>query len=421
MKYHARAVLLTATMAGALAACSDTGTGSAAPGAVEASEDALRLSMFETGKAHPFGYVAIGTSVSMGWMNDGVVGASQRLAWTKQLADGARIPFKLPLIAEPGCKPPFAAPLISFKRVDGSSAGESTVCAENEAGVVLPTHNLAVENATAREGLNGTPETASGGRRPVTSRVLPSGMTQITAMRSLRPLFVSVEFGGNELLPAQVGLLIPNLTFTPFETFRDNYAQIIENVRATRARAVLVSLRTDLRNFPTIRTGPEIAAQRNAFRAYNVAVSSDCDDSPNYIFVRGKVPTAIISGITMASMGLGPYTLSCADLAPSAGPDYVLTPQNVDFLNALGEQMSDEIERHAAENRYAVFSLGELYNRSKEGVPFDLEAFLKTAAPYGPLISLDGVHPNSAGHAILADAARRAIVSQYLRRRVADD
>ena len=66
----------------------------------------------------------------------------------------------------------------------------------------------------------------------VTSRVLPAGMTQITAMRSLNPTFVSVELGGNELLPAQVGLLFPGVTFTPFATFQANYAQVIDNVKA---------------------------------------------------------------------------------------------------------------------------------------------------------------------------------------------
>lgn len=412
MVLNGRAAILAAAVA--VAACSDANSPSTGPVAVERSNDALQLSMFRSGGgAHPFGYVAMGTSISMGWLDDGVFAGSQAVSWTKQLANRAYIPFKVPSIDAPGCKPPFAAPLLAFKRVDGSSGGESTVCSPNSVGVTLPTHNLAVENATASEGLNATPATASANRGPVTSRVLPPGMTQVTAMRSLRPLFVSVEFGGNELLPAQIGIVAPGLTVVPFATFQANYAEIIENVKATRARAVLVSIRTDLRNFPTIRTGPEIAAQREAFGAYNVAVSSDCDDSPNYIFVRGKVLTAVATGAAMVGIpGAGRYTLSCADLPGSV--DYILTPGDIATLNALGDQMSEEIERHAAENRYAVFALGELFNRSKDGVPFDLNAYLRSATPYGPLISLDGVHPNAAGHKILADAARKAIITRYL-------
>src|SRR5438045_8015117 len=138
-------------------------------------------------------------------------------------------------------------------------------------------------------------------------------MTQITEIRDLKPTFVSVEFGGNEILPAQVGLMYPGVPFTPLATFASNYSQIIDNVEATGAKAVLATLRVDLRNFPTIRTGPEIAAQRAAFAAYNVTVNADCDASENFIFVRGKVLTAIVTGLTFAGYGLGPYDLSCAD------------------------------------------------------------------------------------------------------------
>jgi lysophospholipase L1-like esterase len=360
-------------------------------------------------KSYMANYVAIGTSISMGWASDGVVGGSQENSWPKQLADQAKVDFTVPDIDAPGCQPPLAAPLLAFKRVDGTPFGYPTTCAANVPGVTLPTHNLAVENATAAEGLNATPATASQGRELVTSRVLPAGLTQVTAMRSLHPTFVSVEFGGNEILPAQVGLLYPGVTFTPLAVFQGNYSQIIDNVKATGAKAVLVSIRTDLRNFPTIRTGPEIASQRAAFAAYNVTVNSDCDASSNFIFVRGKVLTAIITGITQA--GHGAYDLSCADQPGQV--DYILTPDDIAFVNGLAEQMSNFIESKAAENGYASFPIGALYNVSKEGVPFDLEAYLKSGTPYGELISLDGVHPSAKGQAVLARVARQAIQRTY--------
>jgi lysophospholipase L1-like esterase len=389
----------------ALAACSD---GAVAPKSAD-------IGLAETRSAGPSAfmsnYVAIGTSLSMGWADDGVYSVSQSTSWPKQLADGIGADFTVPSIDFPGCQPPLAAPIIAFKRIDGSSAAHSNVCAPNVAGVTLPTHNLAVENATAGEGLNATPATASQGRGPVTSRVLPAGMTQVTAMASLHPTFVSVEFGGNELLPAQAGILVPGLTFTPLATFKSNYAQIIEGVKATGAKAVLVTIRTDLRDFPTIRTGPEIASQRAAFAAYNVSVNANCETSANFIFVRGTVPTAIITGLTRAAMGLGPHDLSCADVPGTL--DFILSPNDIAFLNNLGAQMSDEIESKAQENGYAFFSLGALYDKSKRDVPFELEAFLKSATPYGALISLDGVHPSAEGAGVLARAARHAIQQTY--------
>ena len=397
----------------ALLACSDGGLSPVA------SDSRSRENLSANARSDMANYVAIGTSISMGWASDGVVGGSQENSWPRQLADQAKVDFTVPDIDAPGCQPPLAAPLITFTRVDGSSAGSSTTCAANVPGVSLPTHNLAIENATAAEALNATPATATQGRGPVTGRVLPAGMTQLTAMRSLHPTFVSVEFGGNEILPAQVGLLYPGVTFTPLAVFEANYSQIIDSVKATGAKAVLVSIRTDLRKFPTIRTGPEIASQRGAFAAYNVSVNADCDASPNFIFVRGKVLTAIITGVTQAGYGLGPYDLSCADRPGTV--DYILTPDDIAFLNDLAERMSDFIESKASENGYATFAIGALYNESKEGVPFDLEAYLKSGTPYGELISLDGVHPTAEGQSVLARVARQAIQRTYGRSNSSSD
>jgi hypothetical protein len=357
-------------------------------------------------------YVAIGTSVSMGWRSDGVFGGSQADAWPAQLAAKVGVPFSVPSIQAPGCKPPLAAPLIAFKRIDGSSAiADNTTCAPNEPGITLPTHLLAVENATAAEALHGTPETASQGRGPVTSRVLPSGMTQVSTMVASAPTFVSAEFGGNELLPAQVGLLFPGVTITPFAVYKANLAAIVDQIKASGAQgALLVSVRMDIRNFPTLRTGPEIASQRAAFAAYNVNVSSDCDASPNYIFVRGMVLKAILTGAALAPYGMQ-YTLSCANIANTV--DYVLTPDDIAALNGLIGQMSDEVDAQAAANGWATIALGEVYEHSKDDVPFDLVSFLTSAEPYGHWVSLDGVHPSAAGQKRLAQAAFVAIQRTY--------
>ncbi len=260
------------------------------------------------------------------------------------------------------------------------------MCGELMPGSVVSSNLLAVENATAVEALTATPATASHGRGPITSRVLPTGMTQITAMRAKKPTFVSVEFGGNELLPAQVGVLAPNLTFVPYATFADAYSKIIDSVKATGAKAVHVKLPTDIRKFPTIRTGAEIAAQRAAFAAFNVAVNANCVASPNFLFVRGLVPTAIATGAGRAAVGAGPYDLSCDDIPGT--PDYILSPSDVSFLNDLATQMNALIDQKAVANGYATFSLGNLYDTSKDGVAFNVQNFMTSASPYGYTIDV---------------------------------
>src|SRR5688572_6799418 len=51
-------------------------------------------------------YVAIGTSVSMGWASDGVRAASQEQSWPAQLGRMAHREITQPLISGTGCQAP---------------------------------------------------------------------------------------------------------------------------------------------------------------------------------------------------------------------------------------------------------------------------------------------------------------------------
>jgi hypothetical protein len=44
---------------------------------------------------------------------------------------------------------------------------------------------------------------------------------------------------------------------------------------------------------------------------------------------------------------------------------------------------------------------------------FSVVTMMTSPTPYGPLVSLDGIHPSDAGHAVLASAAARAINARY--------
>jgi lysophospholipase L1-like esterase len=350
-------------------------------------------------------YVAMGTSVSMGVASDGVFSTSQLSAWPRLLAQDAGVTFTLPLIDPPGCTPPFAAPLSSFKRIDNTPVTTTDVCSRNSVGVTLPTQNVAVSGATAADAVGTT-----GGAGGVTARVLAPSQTQLTAMRSQTPTFVSVELGSNEVLGGLTGLVATGTTITAFSQFSQNYQTVIDQVKASGAKALLVTGITDIRKFPAVRTSAEIAAQRTPFAALNVSVNADCNTSSNFI-TTPKISLAVATGIARVAAGQGPFDLSCADV-PGA-QDYVLTPADVSTMNSLLAQMNGFIVSKASENGYATFSLDALYATSKDGVPFNIAPMLTLNTPFGPNISLDSVHPSAAGQAILAAAAKAAIISKY--------
>ena len=96
-----------------------------------------------------------------------------------------------------------------------------------------------------------------------------------------------------------------------------------------------------------------------------------------------------------------------AAVRPVAG----VTRVDVAAINARMAQINAHIQGKAAEHGYAYFALSALYDLPKPS--FDLYQVLFSNAPFGPNISLDGVHPTAQGQAILAAAAVQAINARY--------
>ena len=362
-------------------------------------------------------YVAIGTSISMGVASDGVYAASQQNSWPAQLARLAHRELSLPLIQAPGCSAPFAFPLLSGQRTSGEGAGLTFLarqCMPNEAGVTLPAGNVAIDGARTGQALTATPENPDPGHATQYPRVLAPGQSQVTAMEAQNPKIVSVELGGNDILGASHGFYIPGVNVVPVVAWEPQYRQVAARVDAAAKHAVLVGLVNDVRSFPAFRTGDEFWTGRASFARFNVAISSDCAGSTNLLFVPYIVPVAAGTGAFYNSKGWGAYTFSCAN---TTGPveDYILDAADVAAVNNQLSAMNAVIRDEARTRGFAYFPLGTLY----EGVAletkptFDAWAIMTTAQPYGPYISLDGIHPSAEGQRVLADAAATALNSTY--------
>jgi hypothetical protein len=353
-------------------------------------------------------YVALGTSNSMGVVSAGVSAAGQRSAWPAQLASRVGVPFAMPLIQDPGCPPPLVAPLAAnLVLIAGFAAfGEDlvsavmNVCMPLRAGIPLPTNNVAISGAKAYDALYTTPEleAAHNARAgELYRRVLPTGHTQVTAMLTQNPTFVSVELAANEVLPASTGRVS---AMTPLANWVLVYDQIIEAVRSTGAAAVLVGLPNNAANFPSIRRAREFFNEWPDLLPLGIRVSLSCYFSSNHVFVPGYVLTLI---------SRSPTTATCADVPGAI--DYVLTSSDINTINARMAQMNAHIEAKANENGYAFFKMAALYDLPK--INFNLVDVLFSNSPFGPNISLDGVHPSAQGQSILANAAVQAINARY--------
>jgi lysophospholipase L1-like esterase len=398
----------------ALAACSDHAT---EPLAAPRSADQISPDFVSEGLGVFQRYVAIGTSISMGVASDGVHAATQQTSWPAQLARLAHREIDLPLIQAPGCAAPLVAPLATGTRLSGESAALPFLarqCAPNVAGVQLPTANVAIDGARTTHALRATPENPDPGHATQYPRVLAPGMTQVSAMEAQNPKIVSVELGGNDILGARYGVYPSANEIVPFADWEPEYRAVVARVDATAKHAVLVGLVNDVRNFPSFRTGAEIWNGRATFAPFNVAVSADCENSANLLFVAVRVPVAAATGAFYRANGLGAYTFSCVNY-PSATniQDYVLDATDVANVNAQLAAMNAVIREEAQTRGFAYFPLGALYDDVVTKPAFNAITLMTSGQPYGPYVSLDGLHPTAEGQRILAEAAARALNETY--------
>lgn len=404
------AFTISTCLALALAACSDATTPNRSAATVLSPAASANLDESE-GRGVFNRYVAIGTSLSMGWQSDGVIAATQETSWPAQLAAMAHRSITQPYIDGTGCRSPLIAPLALGTRLSGEPAGADPAtlsCTPLRADVVLPVQNLAINAATTADALFTTPENSTdAANKRLIGRVLQRGMTQVSSMIAQNPKLVSVEFGGNEVLNARSGIAFPGVTLVPFAVWAPQYDAVLDKVEQTAKEAVIVGLIDDVGSFPAFRRGDEMWQQRFAFGALHVTVAPDCENSPNLLFVPVVVPTAV-----GRAAALGSATLDCAG-GGQFDQDFTLTPSEAGVVNALLHDMNEHIRSEAERRHFAYFALQSLYGRSDIKGPFNPIALMTSLQPYGPLISLDGVHPTAAGARILAEAAAQALDDRY--------
>ena len=367
-------------------------------------------------------YVAMGTSLTMGVQSDGVAYFTQQADWTKLLAQLAFASYTQPLIAPPGCFSPLVAPLQFSRRLSGISATANpatstpdTTCAPFGT-YALPRNDVGIDGANSYDALRVTPETAAVDglkRRRQYRAVLPPGKSQVTAMMMQNPTLVSVELGANEVLGVTTGLMFPasryrvTYTFVPNAVWQPVYAAVLDSVKKTGAKAILVGV-PNTSSIVSFRTGDELWQNRAEFGTFGVVVNADCQGSANVIFVPIKVATAVG---TARATGTA-FNLSCTD-SPGT-QDNILTPADVATITAVVAGMNSYIQSQASANGWAFLDLNAVLAKAiaTRGT-YSVVKQLGCNTPYGQYISLDGVHPNVQGYQEMANAAADALNATY--------
>ncbi len=385
-------------------------------------------------------YVAVGTSISAGIQSGGISDASQRAAFPYLLAQAMGLNpnanWFYPGFTAPGCPPPFTDPLTDT-RVGG---GADTTC-NLVSPLSIPSrqayfNNLGVPSIRAAQVLNIKNLAYPATDTLFLAQFITGSRNPIDILMAAKPTFVTLEIGANDVLGAathgDAALL------TPVATFETQFAAIADSIDLTGAKVAVTNIPnvTVIPHFSAgvilfcLRYGgaecPAAAGLPPATLPYSLAafaVDSSCRLSAfGGVGDSMLVTFPAIAQITGTLSAGGAATLNCstgvATVNQGAGfvpAGAVLTKATTIAIVTNVLTLDAFIQQQATTRGWALVDFNGLLAANSAQIP---KFPLFTAGPppnvsFGPLFSLDGIHPTPAGHKAVADAFVAAINAKF--------
>ncbi|SHK62276.1 SGNH/GDSL hydrolase family protein [Rhodothermus profundi] len=341
-------------------------------------------------------YVAIGNSITAGYQSGGINATLQQQAYPVLLAAAMGTPFNVPLLRDPGCPPPLIN-LLTGERL-GDLPGN--FCAYRQLPAPRIINNVAVPGAKVIDVLTNLGEGTSANTLTL---LLLGGRTQLEAAAEARPTFVSVWIGNNDVLGAAIAG-DPALV-TPIDAFRQRYRQMLNQLQAMGVQGGLLIGVANVAVIPHLSPGIAYAQakQGGAFPpTFNVADNCATTEAT------ALVPFSYAFGELLATALQGQsVTLDCADDPRLLSPEETATIiQTVQEYNAFIQQEAERLG-------WAYLDPNPILLQLKENGEIPHFPRLTSSEPFGPYFSLDGVHPSSLAHQLIAQEAAAAINAVY--------
>jgi hypothetical protein len=371
-------------------------------------------------------YVSMGNSLTSGFQSAGLTDSLQLRAYPVLIARQAGVPFKVPLLAAPGCPPPYTQPVfVDTARVGGLPG---TACGLRVDSLPAgPVQNVALVGAFLTGAIdNSVPATPAAA--DIYKTLFLGGRKQVEAMVAVRPTFVSVWLGNNETLTPALGGDPDLFGLFPEATLEAALDSIVRAIRSTPARAdaILIAPVNALSFTPLVQPGAYLwaleqdPATRPLLRSAGKSVSADC--SP---LAKGS---NLVSIRAVLSLPASVPVISCADAAPG-----VLPPSEVQAYNARVNQIKAAVKARADANGWLYLDPDLEFAASlADPSRFRKCQGLATATPqtfaqqvaatcpgpaapnfFGSFVSFDGVHPSSATHVAIANAIIARLNAKY--------
>ncbi|HST57604.1 MAG TPA: SGNH/GDSL hydrolase family protein [Longimicrobium sp.] len=269
-------------------------------------------------------YVALGNSITAGYVSGGITGNAQAQAYPVQLAGRAGAEFTFARLGGRGCTPTYRGPFV-FDTVRVGPGATSTTCDLLAGPAPRLVNNLAVPGATLGDALN-----RNRPANPLSSLFL-GGRSQVERMVEAQPTLVSVYLGNNDVLGgAGAG---DTTRLTPASRFAAQVDSLVGWLKQTPAgqggpgRDVVI---LGIAPFPALlQPGAYFFAQYSAdpagFQARTgKTVNANCAPAPGNAFAASLVSFAIFGQPAIPQ-------IDCDGIA-GVSTDFVLTPTETQAL-----------------------------------------------------------------------------------------
>lgn len=372
-------------------------------------------------------YVAIGNSITAGVQSAGINDSTQRRAYpvllARQMGHTIGETFIYPSLDLPGCPPPLVN---VFTQTPIAVVPNDCAFRSSETPRFL--NNLAVPRAEVIDVFNNL-DAASNANALTT--IFLGGLTQIEHAMRVRPTFVTVWIGNNDVLgsivhPANAGSLT---LVTDSMRFTQRYSTMMDSLDAigTIQGGVLIGV-VQVSAIPYVTDGPVWEQFEAAFDAQTDPLNTldvvNCDD--------------MLEFWTGVPFHYGATQLAAAQAKADSVAAGTLDPSEVEpaVINCRTPPAVDDSER------YNMFLIVQAYNRAIEAEAEErgwvfldpnplLEQLLQdqtairpfpafdpmdpqhTTAPFGTALSRDGLHPSASSHRLVVDAVIEAINAAY--------
>lgn len=368
-------------------------------------------------------FVQLGDSYSMGVLDGCVVKHGQVDAYGAIIARQAGVDFQMPLLDEPG-----VGGCMFLKSLAPDIGNKPSVVKPLNLTLPRPYNNLAISGYKTKDVTDAKSSADNGNAlTDLVLRGLGGGTTALQQAASLKPSFVTVWIGGNDVLGGVLaGTVIDGITVTKVADFTPKYQQIVDTLKAAqggKANGVVIGL-ADFMALPFVSAIPPVIVVGGK------PVINPVTGAPfTYLGSKDGKPIPLDSALTLVAANFlkTGYGIPCAILdaggvpagsalrqncnkplpdtadAKTGTPGVILYPDEVALVKKRSDELTTAIKSIGEAAGFKFFDIRPFWNgmvangRNIGG--------MTVATPFlsGGFFGYDGFHPTSTGQAIIAN------------------